>query len=167
MSLEQRLEDVNFLEKTAVNTIEDTILYLKAYCRTKEQFSLADEHYQNAKDFMKEYRRCRSAGRATEQFMSDLMTNMLLSSTGRIFRKSVPYLLGATVSAGLVYWAYDAGNLPLAIAGAVVSFGTVVTAFLVPRCEYHDTMLIYQAMAKHPEVVDKALKRLYEKEKNV
>jgi hypothetical protein len=166
MSLEQKLEDPVFLEKTVVNTIEYTVTYLKAYCKSKEEFGMNDEHYNNAKDFLKKYNNCKLYG-VTTDFKNDLLPNMLFSTTGRIFRKSLPYFIFGTVGLGLAYWAYEAGNLPLAISGAVAGFGAVVTAFLLPKCEYHDTMLIYRAMQKHPEVIDKALRTLYQKEKNV
>lgn len=167
MSLEQRLEDVEFLEKVAVNSIEDTVLYIKAYCKSKEQFGMSDQHYDNAKDFLRKYNKAKLYG-STPDFMQDLMTNMLLSQTGRIARKSVPYFVLMSVGAGLIYLGYKAGNSTVMMAGAGISLGAfLVTSCLMPKIEYQRTMIIYQAMAKHPEVVDKALKRLYQKEKNV
>jgi hypothetical protein len=166
MSLEQRLEDVNFLEKIAVNAIEDTVLYLKAYCHSKEQFGMNDEHYSRAKDFLRCYNKSKLYG-ATPEFKENLMTNMMLSTTGNIFRKSLPYLLIAAAGVGFGIFGYKMENSTLVMMGAGFGFGSLLSVFFLPKSEYRTTMLIYQAMQKHPEVVDKALKKLYEKEKNV
>ncbi len=168
MSLEQRLEDPVFLEKAVVNTIEETVAFTRLFCKVREQAgAVSDEQYEDAKSFLKDYKKCKFYG-ATPDFRQNLLSNMIAAKSGRVFRKAAQYLLLTTVGAGLAYLGYSAENQFLIMAGTGISLGSLVTAFfLVPRCEYKKTLLIYHAMQEHPEVVDKALKKLYQKEKNV
>jgi len=167
MSLEQRLADPVFLEKTVVSTIKETVEFARWFCTVREHAGVLDEQYEHSKSFLKDYNRCKVYG-ATPDFRNDLLGNMLIAKSGRVSRKSVPYLLLAAAGAASAYMGYNAENSFLVMAGIGASLGALVTAFfLVPKCEYQKTLLIYQAMHGHPDVVDKALKNLYKKEKNV
>jgi hypothetical protein len=168
MTLEQRLEDSVFLERTVVNTIEETVEFTRLFCKVREHAGVVnDDQYETAKSFLKDYNKCKFYG-ATPEFRQDLLSNMIAAKSGRVFRKATSYLVLAAAGSGLVYLGYSAESPLLIMAGAGISLGSLVTAFFfIPKCEYQKTVLIYQVMKKNPEVLNKALKKLYEKEKNV
>lgn len=168
MSLEQRLGDPVFLEKSVVSTLEETVSFTRLFCKVREQAGVTgDEQYADAKGFLKEYNKSKLYG-ATPDFKQDLFAQMMVSRSGRVVRKAAQYLVLATLGAGLMYLGYGAQNSLLFMAGTGISLGSLATAFFfIPKCEYNRTMLVYRSLEKHPEVLNKALKKLYEKEKNV
>ncbi len=165
MTLEQRLEDPVFRENTFTRTIEDTIMFARLVCKVREQSGVNDGQYQSAKSFVTDYNKCKLYG-ANPEFMRDLFAHMMAEKTGRVVRKALPRLLIVAAGAGIAYAGYSSGNSLLGSLAAGLSMGVLVGTFgYMPNAEAQRTVIIYQAMEKHPDVVNDALKRLYEKEK--
>jgi hypothetical protein len=162
MSLDQRLNDPVFLENVLIGTIEETVKRVSAFTEYKKKVNALDEAYQSAEDFLSEYRRCAWTGEASGIFISGLKDFMVPSLLERWKGKTIPYTSFAIAGFLAACYSITQNSFFGVIFGMAATLVACFGAYRIGRQINNNINNLQDAVDKHPNIVNKALKYLYE-----
>ncbi|MBW2970432.1 hypothetical protein KY309_02825 [Candidatus Woesearchaeota archaeon] len=150
------------------NPLEQIILQtiggVKQYLNAKEEIDEYDKPYQDARKFMREYRRSLWYGEATAYFLEELKQYAIVMHTKQKRQTTNGHFI--TAIAGML--AYHVGmcmqSQTVSLAGFVL-FGYSLTKALLTSASTKKEIEQLKKTVNNPEQINKALKLLYQQER--